>query len=127
MDSSVSPKDEICFLRVRQHISNAVYPECFFSLSTVQKHSASSQEFSTNRFSKRLLACLKLPVSTTRKEIWKPLMEIVFYTSTHLYDMPVLMSVTVQQDATFYSFIPCKLLYMFRVISSPIIRSVSKL
>ena len=25
MDSSVSPKDEICFLRVRHHISNAVY------------------------------------------------------------------------------------------------------
>jgi len=25
MDSSVSPKDEIWFLRVRHHISNAVY------------------------------------------------------------------------------------------------------
>ena len=25
MDSSVSPKDEICFLRVCHHISNAVY------------------------------------------------------------------------------------------------------
>jgi len=26
MDSSVSPKDEIWFLRVRRHTSNAVYP-----------------------------------------------------------------------------------------------------
>jgi hypothetical protein len=38
------------------------------------------------------------------------------------------MSITVQQGATFYSFfIPCKLLYMFRVTLSPIIRSTSKL
>jgi hypothetical protein len=33
------------------------------------------------------------------------------------------VSITVQQDATLYSFISCKLLYMFRVIPSPIIRS----
>ena len=38
------------------------------------------------------------------------------------------MSIIIQQDATPYSFyIPCKLLYMFRVIPSPIIRSTCKL
>jgi hypothetical protein len=32
MDSSVSPKDEILFLRVRHHISNAVYYTHYFKL-----------------------------------------------------------------------------------------------
>ena len=39
-------------------------------------------------------------------------------------DKAICMLITVQQDATIYSFLYfCKLLYMFRVIPSPIIRS----
>ena len=34
MDSSVSPKDEIWFLRVCHHISNAVYRDCSSVLDT---------------------------------------------------------------------------------------------
>jgi hypothetical protein len=41
MDSSISPKDEICFLRVCHHISNAVYevPQHWRSLHNWELHS----------------------------------------------------------------------------------------
>ena len=36
MDSSVSPKDEICFLHVCHHISNAVYYYYYYYKSNVR-------------------------------------------------------------------------------------------
>jgi hypothetical protein len=48
MDSFVSPKDEICFLRVCHHISTGLYP-CFWDATT--RHWVISRRFETTTFS----------------------------------------------------------------------------